>query len=247
MTVSSPVIIEDTLPAVKVDAILDKIMARISKPEVASPYLKILIYSEPGVGKTTLAATAPKPLIIDVERGTRVLANKDIDVLEFVSIEQVEKVIEYAVRGEPAFDKYETFVFDSLSEMQRRVLDAQLDKSSKSVGAPVYKATWDHYGENTQRLRSLMSRFRDVKRNIIVTAQAKMDKDESSGIPFMRPDLTPKLAATIVGLFDIVGYYRIDSKGQRVLQVQPTKTIIAKTRVDLPKELVNPTWTTLNV
>lgn len=249
MTVSNPVILGETVKdaPVQVDAILDRIMSRISKPEVQSTYLKVLIYSEPGVGKTTFAGTAPKPLIIDVERGARVLQGKnDIDVLEYVSIEQVEKLIDYAVAGNAAFDKYETFVFDSLSELQRRDIDAQLIKSSKTVGAPVYKATWDHYGESTQRLRSLMSRFRDLNKNIIVTAQARADKEEATGIMQMRPDLTPKLSSTITGLFDVVGYYRIDSKGERILQVQPSKTVVAKTRVNLPKEINNPTWATLN-
>lgn len=251
MTTTSPIVLvdpaEEAIPPKDLDPILTKIMQRISRPEQISTYLKVMLYSEPGVGKTTLAATAPNPLVIDVERGTRVLANKDVDILEFVSIEQVEKVIEYAVKGDPAFVKYDTFVFDSLSEMQRRMLDQQLGKASKAIGTAVYKADWPMYGENTQRLRSLMSRFRDLNKHIVVTAQAKQDKDESSGIVMWRPDLTPKLAATVTGLFDVVGYMRIDSKGERILQVQPSKTIVAKTRVQLPKEIVNPTWATLDV
>lgn len=249
MTVTDPVVLADPVEAIPpkdLDPILTKIMSRISKPEQTATYLKVMLYSEPGVGKTTLAATAPNPLIIDVERGTRVLQNKDVDVLEYVSIEQVEKVIDYAVKGDPAFAKYDTFVFDSLSEMQRRILDQQLNKASKAIGTPVYKADWEMWGQNTQRLRTLMSRFRDINKHIIVTAQAKQDKDEASGIMMWRPDLTPRLASTVTGLFDIVGYYRIDSKGERILQVQPTKTIVAKTRVTLPKEITNPTWDTLN-
>jgi hypothetical protein len=61
-----------------------------------------------------------------------------------------------------------------------------------------------------------------------------------------RPDLTPKLASAISGLFDIVGYMRIDAKGVRQLQVQPSKTVLAKTRVRLPSEIANPTWTAIN-
>lgn len=229
-----------------VDSILDRIMAKVSKPEVASTKLKVLIYGEPGVGKTTFAASAPKPFLIDVERGSRTLLGKDIDVLEYVSIEQVQATIEYLVNRNEAFDKYETIVFDSLSEMQRRLLDQQLGRLSKETGIPQYKADWDIWGVNTQRLRSLMSAFRDIDKNLIVTAQAKQDKDDSTGIIGMRPDLTPKLAATVAGLFDIVAYLRINSQGERILQCQPTKTVLAKTRVQLPKELLNPTWASLD-
>jgi hypothetical protein len=87
-----------------------------------------------------------------------------------------------------------------------------------------------------------MSAFRDIDKNLIVTAQAKQDKDDTTGIIGWRPDLTPKLAATVAGLFDVVGYLRINSQGDRVLQVQPSKTVLAKTRIVLPKEIMNPTW-----
>lgn len=255
MTTETTILLDDDpAPAVKTsspaatDAVLDKIMARIAKPEVMGNYLKVLIYGEPGVGKTTFTASAPNTLLIDVERGARTLAgnNANVDVLEFVSIEQIEATIRYLREGNSAFEKYDTIAFDSLSEMQRRLIDAQLSNASKMTGTPVYKADWDIYNINTQRLRSLMSAFRDINKNLIVTAQAKQDKDDSTGIMMYRPDLTPKLAATVAGLFDIVGYLRINSKGERILQVQPSKTILAKTRVNLPKEILNPTWNQIN-
>jgi len=171
---------------------------------------------------------------------------KPVDVLQYVSIEQVEATIEYLKNGSPAFSQYETIVFDSLSEMQRRLLDSQLQRLSKETGVPQYKADWDIWGVNTQRLRSLMSAFRDIDKNLIVTAQAKQDKDDTTGIIGWRPDLTPKLAATVAGLFDVVGYLRINSQGERILQVQPSKTVLAKTRIVLPKEISNPTWDSIN-
>lgn len=250
---SEPIVLEDDpkpAPAVKanLDPLLDKIMSRISKPERANPHLKVLVYGEPGTGKTTLCGSAPNVLLIDVERGSLTLSGSNADVLEYVSFQQIDKFIDFLVADDPAFAKYDTIAFDSLSEMQRRVLDSQLDTVSKSTGVKTYKAGWDQYGPNTQMLREMMSRFRDVpNKNLIVTAQSKLDKDDSTGITFVRPDLTPKLNATITAMFDIVGYLKISGKGERVLQVQPTKTVVAKSRVTtLPKEIINPTWASLS-
>lgn len=243
------ILLEDDTPSapVSTDEILNKIMARISKPEVVSTNLKVMIYGEPGVGKTTFVASAPNSLLIDVERGARTLVgHNDVDVLEYVSIEQIEATIRYLRDDHSSFAKYDTIAFDSLSEMQRRLIDQQLGKASEVTKTPQYKADWGIYGENTQRLRSLMSAFRDIPKNLIVTAQAKQEKDDSTGIMMYRPDLTPKLAATVAGLFDIVGYLRINSKGERILQVQPSRTVLAKTRINLPKEIINPTWDTIN-
>lgn len=238
------VVLEDNTP---VDVVLDRIMSRITKPETSAPYLKVLIYGEPGVGKTTFAASAPYPLLIDVERGSRVLVGSNADILPFVSIEQIDKLVDYLLSGNAAFDKYDTIAFDSISELQRRLLDQQLGVASKKLGSPVYKADWDLWGVNTQILREMVSRFRDIPKNLIMTAHAKVDKEESSGILQMRPDLTPRLASTITAMFDIVAYMKINSKGDRVIQVHPSKTVVAKTRVTtLPKEIINPTWDSLN-
>lgn len=223
---------------------LDLIMARIAPAAVATDKLKVLIYGEPGVGKTTFAATAPNTLLIDVERGSRALlnVNNPVDVLEYRSIEQVEKAVEFLAAGNQAFDKYETIVLDSITEMQARVIDAQL----RMRGPGSYKADWDIYGENTQRLRMLVSSFRDIDRNLICTAHAKVDKDDQTGIAFVRPALTPGLAKAVAGMFDIVGYLKINGKGERVLRVQPTKTVLAKSRKSLPEEITAPTWAKLN-
>lgn len=243
---TNPTILEDDTP-VKSDPVLDRIMARISKPETASSTLKVLIYGEPGVGKTTFAASSPMPLIIDVERGSRVLAGRDVAVMEYVSIEQIDKLMDYLLASDKSFDNYSTIVFDSISEMQRRLLDQQLATVSKSAGAPVYKADWDLWGANTQILRAMVSRFRDIQKNLVMIAHAKADKEEATGIMQMRPDLTPRLASTITAMFDVVGYLKINSKGERILQVQPSKTVVAKSRVTtLPKEILNPTWDSIN-
>lgn len=253
----SPLILDDEVDVVldtaptaapmKTDAILDKLMARISKPEAVSSTLKVMVYSEPGVGKTTFLGTSPNCLVIDVERGARTLQGTDTDVLEYVSIEQIDKLVDYLLINDPAFAKYDTIAFDSISEMQRRLLDQQLANVSKTTGAPVYKAGWDEWGVNTQILRAMVSRFRDIPKNLIMTAHAKADKEESTGIMQMRPDLTPRLASTIAGMFDIVGYMKVNSKGERVMQVQPSKTVVAKTRISgLPKEITNPTWDSIN-
>lgn len=235
-----------TLPANN-DAVLAKLMARISKPEVLSSKLKVMIYGPPGVGKTHFCATAGECLLIDVDSGSRTLVGtKNVDVLEYVSIEQVEAIVEYMRKGDPAFAKYETIAFDTLSTLQMKNLDSQLQRQSKTAGMPIYKADWDIYGEMTQRLRSLMMAFRSIDKNLIVTCHSTEKEDSVSKLMTQRLDLTPKLAATVAGLFDIIGYMRIDAKGVRQLQVQPSKTVLAKTRVRLPSEIANPTWNAIN-
>lgn len=248
---TEPIVLEDDAVAakptapIKTNKVLDAILDRIAPVHVNTPTLKVLIYGEAGTGKTTFAGTSPSPLLIDVERGSRALlnVNNPVDVLEFKSIEQVEATIQYLKSGHDAFAKYDTIVLDSITEMQARLIDQQLRQLGG--GAPVYKADWGVYGENTQRLRMLISSFRDIEKNLICTAHAKNEKDDQTGITFVRPDLTPGLAKTVAGIFDIVGYLRINAKGERVLRLQPSKTVKAKSRLPLPDEITSPTWASI--
>lgn len=240
---------EPAKKAVKSDKILDAIMDRIAPAGINTPTLKVLIYGDAGTGKTTLASTAPAPLFIDVERGSRALLNTDsqADVLEFRSIEQVEAAVQYMKNGRPEFDKYETIVLDSITEMQARLMDQQLRQLGATSGAITYKAGWDEYNINAQRLRMLISSFRDIEKNLICTAHAKQEKDETTGLTITKPLLPPALSKTVIGVFDIVAYLRINTKGERVLRVHPSKTILAKSRLGLPDEIVTPTWKLLDI
>jgi phage nucleotide-binding protein len=242
---ASPVEVPVPDKSVKVDKVLNAILDKIAPASVGSKYLKVLIYGEPGVGKTTFAATAPSPLLIDVERGSRSVlnVNNPVDVLEYKSVLQVEKIIEYLEKGNPTFDKYETIVIDTITELQARLVDQQLRQAGG--GAPLYKADWGVWGENAQRLRMMFSMFRDINKNLIATAHTKSDKDDETGIDFIRPALTPGLAKAVNGMFDIVGQLKINNKGDRVLRLAPTASVIAKSRVALPPLIVNPTWASL--
>ena len=230
------------------DDILNSLMARISPVENKSKYLKILIYGMPGVGKTVFTATAPKPLIIDVENGAHSIKNHadlvdEAEALEFKSIFQVETLIKYlGDRAEP-LEKFETIVVDSFSELQKRDLDEIVKaEATKDSSRNKYLPIGPDYNVNTEHMRQIASALRDLDRHIIVTCHVKEEKDDATGRLLVRPNLTPKLAGTLAGIFDVVGYMSLND-GTRSLQVSPTPTVTAKTRIgNLPAVMENPTF-----
>jgi hypothetical protein len=81
--------------------------------------------------------------------------------------------------------------------------------------------------------------------HVIVTCHVKEEKDDSTGRLLVRPNLTPKLAGTLAGIFDVVGYMQLDNDTAK-LQVHPTNTVTAKTRIGgLPPIIENPTFSDL--
>lgn len=244
--------VDFTAAVAEADEVLSKLMARISPVASAPKRRKVLVYGEPGTGKTVFAASAPSPLIVDVERGTMSLLNhdeyRDTAVLEFRSVAQLELLIGKLAEG--ALPEYETIVIDSFSELQKRDLDDILAAAAKQdASRNKFLPTGPDYNINTEHMRRIASSLRDLDRNVIVTCHVKEEKDDSTGRLLVRPNLTPKLAGTMAGIFDVVGYMTINGSGEnakRTLQVHPTNKVTAKTRIGgLPPVIEEPTFTTL--
>jgi hypothetical protein len=235
------------------DAILDALMARIGDVESHTKWLKVLLYGNPGTRKTVFTATAPKPLIIDIEKGAHSIRNHpdvrdEVKVLEFKSIFQAEQLLNYLARKDdiPGLADRQTCVVDSFSELSKRDLDEIVtDAASKDASRNKYLPTGPDYNISTEHMRQFASKLRDLPMHVIVTCHVKEEKDESTGRLLVRPNLTPKLAGTLAGMFDVVGYMQLDNDTAK-LQVHPTNTVTAKTRIGgLPPIIENPTFNDL--
>lgn len=209
----------------------------------ATAYKKILIYGEPGVGKTKYVAGAPKPLILDTEHGVLTLRKHpeltDIRVVPIRSWDQVEKIV-WMLRdnkdSDPRLADRETLIIDSFSEAQRRVLDEQLRIKNS------YIPQGTDYQENTERLRRFAMFIRDLPMNIIITCHVRTNETPTGEIR-MSPDVTPKVGQTLLAIFDLIGFLRLEYDGEekiRLLQTVKTDLVTAKSRLDIPDLIKNP-------
>ena len=126
-----------------------------------------------GVGKTTLAATFPKPIVFDFEGGSDVLARFGTDVVHEWAWPKGGRLNEVlAATREVAKSDYETLVIDSwtyLSDMiEKDVLDD--DPAAESL-ATVGKGFGDGYLRHAARTKELLAAMRWMqeakKKNIV--------------------------------------------------------------------------------
>lgn len=215
--------------------VLKKLKNRITDIEKIPVTAKVLIYSDPGVGKTTAAALSPKPLIINCEGGTLCL-NKfkkyydELDIKTFrpQSIQELQEVFWYLKSGN--HDR-QTVVLDSLSEIQRMSMDEILLDPSRDSKYDRDTPILQDYGKNTQQMRRLVRTFRDLRMNVVFTCLAQERKDENDGTVRVMPDLTPKLATDVMGYVDVVGYMFVSGENStRKMLVQPKGKYLAKDR-----------------
>lgn len=185
-----------------------------------------LNYGASGVGKTSLIATAPEPIILSAESGLMSLADLDLPVIEIKSLKDVADAFLFFRDSDDA-KMYETINIDSLSELGE-VLLAEY-KQEENDARRAYARMADH-------MAALIRNFRDLPGyNTYFTAKQLRLVDETSGRISYCPSLPGKsLTINLSYFFDIVTCMRIgtDDEGAnfRYLQTQPDRQYEAKDR-----------------
>lgn len=135
--------------------------------------IRILIAGFPGIGKTTLALSAPKPLHIDVDRGVdRVQAKNRKD---FTQPETYEELLN-DLKGD--LSDYETLVFDTggkLLDLMKPYVIRQDSKNGQKDGKTLSIKGYGAVGKEFQRLMD--EAFYTLNKNVVVIFHAKEDKD----------------------------------------------------------------------
>lgn len=167
----------------------------------------LLIYGAGGVGKTTFAATAPKPLIVDCEGGTKYLGKRGIeaDVVNIKSWSEMKEVIDL-------MKDYETIVIDPIGELmeklKRHMIGLRDKKLTQSDGSPT-AAGWGWLKDN---LRGYLKILRDSGKHVVIIAHVE-EKEDGDHI-IKRPLLQTKLSEEIVNMLDAAGYMTRVNGGQ---------------------------------
>ena len=233
------------------DAELDAILNRIA-PATESGHKKLrgMIFSDPGEGKTTLIGGIPNNLILDTEEGTNVLVNTapNVDVIPFKSFYQAQVIVDRLGQNVPQLAKYETFSMDTISFLHKKGLAEVTEREWAKAPSAVnqFVAETEHHTENNEHMRRLVAAAIQLDRNLILTCHARTVQKKGE-IEKTYPDFSEKLANTINGMLDFVGYLyttEIDGEEHKVLKLrQGTSGIVCKTRITtMPENLIDPTW-----
>ena len=134
-------------------------------------HVNCLVYGESGIGKTTLCATAPNPLILSIEGGLLTLADKDVPVIELHSVDEINEVYEWLKDSKEA-DQYETICTDSLSEEAEIILAEEMAETTNGQRA---------YGKMADVMAISIRGFRDLPKHTVFTAKVRKIVDDSSG------------------------------------------------------------------
>ena len=135
--------------------------------------IRMLIAGYPGIGKTTLALSAPKPLLVDVDLGiNRVMASARKD---FIQPNSYEELLE-DLKGD--LSDYETLVIDTggkLLELMKNYVIKNDVKNAKKDGS----LSLQGYGAVAREFSRFMDNcYYNLRKNIVIVFHAVEEKDE---------------------------------------------------------------------
>ena len=230
---------------------LDRVLARIAPVSKTKKRLKLMIYSEPGVGKTTFLGQIKNNLIWDCEGGLATLGGttlaEGVSTLPFTSFYQGEVLVKALHEDADGLKGIETFSVDTVSELHKKGLAEVLEHNyALNPNNNRYKAETEHHTENNEHLRRLVASMRDLDRNIVLLAHSRTVEPKNEPTKTF-PDFSEKLANTLAAMMDIVGYLylaELDGEIHRVLMVRTNGNVAAKSRINggMPDQIVDPTW-----
>jgi phage nucleotide-binding protein len=221
------------------------------------------IYGRAGSGKTTLASTFPKPLLLlDInDRGTDSIADiKGIDVIEIETLDDIEEIY-YMLRER---NKYKTLVFDTVTEMQKIVMKDVMQSKKKSTDrlgdwGSMARKDW---GEVSGVMNKWITDFRDLPLETVFLAQERVknvsDEEEDNDnqlTPEVGPAVMPSIATTLNAAVNVIGntFIRMKKasklvKGKRITTHTPTYCLrvgpnpIYSTKIRKPRSAEAPAY-----
>ena len=177
-------------------------------------HVNCMVYGESGIGKTTLCATAPNPLIISIESGLLTLAEVDVPVIEIDTFAELDEVHTWLQKSKEA-DKYDTICLDSLSETAELILTEEMQRNKDGRAA---------YGVMAETMTYSIRGFRDLPKHTLFTAKVRKIVDDSSGVIRFYPSVPgQQLLNNLPYFFDEV--FRMDFGKTKTKPVQQYRYI----------------------
>lgn len=209
-------------------------------------FLRLLVYGRPGQGKTVLAGTSPRCLILEADRGTESAAIRGSKAEKWVLDDwnDLSEAISYLRHG--GTTDYDWVWLDSITLFQERGLDHIMEDL---VAAKPHRQVWapdkGEYGQNMNRLSKAIRQLKDLPVNLGITAHEfhwlDPNTDEEILMPYVQGKGMPEKICSYMGIVGRMELKEKDGTEYTVLDCRATQKFYAKDRTGKIGRMVKPT------
>ena len=192
--------------------------------------VKMMIYGQAGMGKTTVALSAPKPLVLDFDNGVKRvnMAHLDgIDIVQVTSWQDVQQVLQEDL------SVYQTIVVDTIGKMMDFIISYKCGTRQPQI------RDWGGINAEFSWLTRTLS---SLNKNVVFVAHrdTRKEGDDTVFIPALRE----KSYNSIVTELDLLGYLEMRNENgiqKRTITFDPTSRNDGKNTCNLPGLMQVPT------
>ncbi len=181
-----------------------------------------MLFCPPGVGKTSLAFTAKRPLCLDFDLGAHRSGNRK-RTAQPESWAEVLKMLDDRRVGDWSLDEFDTIIPDTVGRLLDMMSVYIIEESPKrGAGGQLDQKGW---GILRDRFHTFISRLRALDKDVVMLAHAR-EKDDGDAM-IMRPDIQGGSYGEVMKSADLVGYLYVQGK-DRILDFSPTDRWVGK-------------------
>ena len=205
-------------------------MGFIKKPSELSvkATLSVLIYGQPGIGKTTLGVSAPNAVLFDYDGGVqRINGAHQVATLQPTSWEDTNIALQEIANEMP---EVQTIVIDTVGKMLD-YMSAYIIRNDAKMAMRDGSLSLKGYGVRKQMFVNFIKQLALMGKNVIFIAH---EREERRGEEtFKRPEIGGSSANDLIKELDLVGYMYAIGK-ERVITFDPAEYFYAKNTCNLP-------------
>lgn len=163
--------------------------------------LVMIVYGKGGTGKTTFAATAPNPLLLDFENGSKFLGERGIDIATVRMTGWFTSQQKAQLKG--MIKDFDTVIIDPLGEAMEKLIDHPeiRGKKYRTDDGSLTMAGW---GEVKKQMKQFIKFLRDSGKNVIIVSH--VSETNSDGEMQHRIQVATKLSDEIPNMVDVISY-----------------------------------------